>query len=132
MERIRRAALGRKDSQMKRTKPPKFAEKILSILSSSRKSGILGDTEEEYLMILWEKGRFRADLWYVWQILKPMPFFIRSTLYWSFEMFKNYLKIALRIIKRHKGYSFINIVGLAVGMQVKARMPRLRLPWSRP
>ena len=31
-------------------------------------------------------------------------------------MFKNYLKIALRNIKRHKGYSFINITGLAIGM----------------
>jgi len=31
-------------------------------------------------------------------------------------MFKNYLKIALRNIKRYKGYSFINIAGLAVGM----------------
>ena len=31
-------------------------------------------------------------------------------------MFKNYLKIAFRNIKRHKGYSFINIFGLAVGM----------------
>ncbi len=31
-------------------------------------------------------------------------------------MFKNYLTIALRNIKRHKGYSFINIAGLAAGM----------------
>ena len=31
-------------------------------------------------------------------------------------MFKNYLKIALRNIKRHKGYSFITITGLAIGM----------------
>ena len=31
-------------------------------------------------------------------------------------MFKNYLKIAFRIIKRHKGYSFINIAGLAIGL----------------
>lgn len=31
-------------------------------------------------------------------------------------MFKNYLKIALRNIKKHKGYSFINIAGLAFGM----------------
>ncbi|UCE21723.1 MAG: ABC transporter permease, partial [Candidatus Aminicenantes bacterium] len=31
-------------------------------------------------------------------------------------MLKNYLKIAFRNIKRHKGYSFINIVGLAIGM----------------
>ncbi len=31
-------------------------------------------------------------------------------------MFKNYLKIALRNILKHKSYSFINIFGLAVGM----------------
>jgi len=33
-------------------------------------------------------------------------------------MFKNYLKIAFRNLKRHKGYSFINISGLAMGMAV--------------
>lgn len=31
-------------------------------------------------------------------------------------MFKNYLKIAIRNLKKYKGYSFINILGLAVGM----------------
>ncbi len=31
-------------------------------------------------------------------------------------MFRNYLKIALRNIKKYKGYSFINIGGLAVGI----------------
>ncbi|UCE36358.1 MAG: ABC transporter permease [Thermoplasmata archaeon] len=31
-------------------------------------------------------------------------------------MFYNYLKITLRNIKKHKGYSFINIIGLSVGM----------------
>ncbi len=31
-------------------------------------------------------------------------------------MLKNYLKIALRNLLRHKGYSFINLAGLAVGM----------------
>jgi len=33
-------------------------------------------------------------------------------------MFKNYLKIALRNIGRHRAYSFINIAGLAIGMAV--------------
>lgn len=33
-------------------------------------------------------------------------------------MFKNYLKIALRNLLRHKGFSFINIFGLAVGLTV--------------
>ncbi len=31
-------------------------------------------------------------------------------------MFKNYLKIALRNLRKNKGYSFINIIGLAVGI----------------
>jgi putative ABC transport system permease protein len=31
-------------------------------------------------------------------------------------MFRNYLKIALRNIKRHTGYSLINVAGLAIGM----------------
>ena len=35
---------------------------------------------------------------------------------WSLTMFKNYLKVALRHIRRRKVYSFINIVGLSVGL----------------
>jgi len=31
-------------------------------------------------------------------------------------MIKNYIKIALRNLTRHKGYSLINITGLAIGM----------------
>jgi putative ABC transport system permease protein len=31
-------------------------------------------------------------------------------------MIKNYLKIALRNLLRHKGYTFINMAGLAVGI----------------
>ncbi len=31
-------------------------------------------------------------------------------------MLRNYLKIAIRNMKRHKGYSLINISGLAIGM----------------
>lgn len=33
-------------------------------------------------------------------------------------MLKNYLTIALRTMRRHKGYTFINVAGLAVGLAV--------------
>ena len=33
-------------------------------------------------------------------------------------MLKNYLKIALRNLRRNKGYAFINIIGLAIGLAV--------------
>jgi putative ABC transport system permease protein len=42
--------------------------------------------------------------------------FMTNILYWRLVMFKNFIKITLRNIRRHKGYSFINISGLAVGM----------------
>jgi putative ABC transport system permease protein len=31
-------------------------------------------------------------------------------------MLKNYLKTAFRNISRHKGYSFINLLGLSIGI----------------
>ena len=34
------------------------------------------------------------------------------------RMFKNYLLVALRQLTRNRGYSFINIFGLATGMAI--------------
>ena len=116
MEWICRVGLCRGHCQMKRIKPPKFAERILGMLFSSKKTGILGDTEEEYRMIFSEKGRLRADVWYFWQIFRPLPFFIRSSVYWSCEMFINYLKIGIRNFKKLKSFTFINITGLSIGI----------------
>ena len=39
-------------------------------------------------------------------------------LYFGGRMFKNYFKIALRNILKYKGFSFINIIGLAVGIAI--------------
>jgi len=41
---------------------------------------------------------------------------VLNQIFWGFVMLKNYLKITLRNISRHKLYSVINISGLAVGM----------------
>lgn len=101
---------------MKETKPPRFAKKILCVLSSSKKHGVMGDIEEEYRYIRKKKGRLAADVWYISQIFLPLPFFIRTSLAYSLEMGTNQLKITNRIIMKHKGFSLINIFGLALGM----------------
>ncbi len=77
---------------------------------------LIGDFEEIYSEIVTEKGGFAASLWYWGQIVKSLPSFISNSLYWSVAMLKNYLKVILRNIRKHKGYSFINITGLAIGM----------------
>jgi len=84
--------------------------------NSLEKMSIAGDLEEEYQTIAGERGIVAAWFWYLWQILILIPTFILSSFYWSREMIKNYLMIALRNIRRHKIFSFINIAGLAVGM----------------
>jgi len=77
---------------------------------------LIGDFEEIYSEIVQERGMFSASLWYWGQILRSMPSFVSNSLYWSVAMIKNYLKIISRNIRKHKGYSFINITGLAIGM----------------
>jgi putative ABC transport system permease protein len=76
----------------------------------------LGDFEERYCFIAEQKGLLRARIFYWSQIFVLMPPFLKHLFFWSFEMLKNYFKVAFRIIKRHKGYSLINILGLAIGM----------------
>jgi len=102
---------------MKRKSPLGFAERLLALLAASQnRVDLLGDSEEEFRQRRKEKGLLRADLWYFRQIITPMPYFLLASLKWSAVMFKNYLKITVRNIKKHKVFSFINITGLAVGM----------------
>jgi predicted permease len=77
---------------------------------------LAGDVEEDYQDICLQKGKFRAKCWAWHQVLISLLPFFKSYFYWSFVMIKNYLKIAFRVIKKHKGYSIINITGLAVGI----------------
>ncbi len=79
-------------------------------------SAILGDFQEEYNEVADSQGIFRALLWFWLLVIISFPSFIKNSLYWSWIMFRNYLKVALRNFKRHKGYSFINIADLAIGM----------------
>ena len=97
--------------------PPKLAEWILRSIYPDRGTFTsLGDFREEYLEVYQSSGSFKANFWYWKQIVKSIPSYIRNKSHWSFVMIHNYFKIALRIFQRHKGYSFINIAGLAIGI----------------
>jgi len=82
---------------------------------------IEGDLEEIYQRNL-EKGGHRAQWKYFFQVLG----LFRPSLMRSFSqfhsthpaMFKSYFTISTRVLLRHKFYSAINILGLAVGMGV--------------
>lgn len=77
---------------------------------------VSGDMDEYFAELVSEVGRFRAKLWYWGHVLKSIPILLITAIYWGTAMFKNYIKIALRIIRKHKGYAFINIMGLAIGL----------------
>lgn len=98
-------------------KPPKFAEKILSrLLYDDVWKTTLGDFEEYYQFLLEKEGLKSANSWYWQQVLRYAPSKITHKIYWSIGMFKNYIKIAFRSLKKQKSYSLINIFGLAIGL----------------
>ncbi|MCP4726520.1 MAG: FtsX-like permease family protein [bacterium] len=96
-------------------------EKLISGIISSfadedMKLSLLEYLENEYYAAKSEKGRIAAIFISLIRFLQALSSLISEKLTWSLAMFKNYLKIGFRNIKRHKGYSFINISGLAIGM----------------
>jgi len=98
-------------------KPPRIAARILEfIIQKDIRYGAMGDLEEQFYWKEQEHGLFKAHLYYWRQIGGALPYFIKNTILWSFIMFKNYLKTTFRNTTRHKGYSFINLAGLAIGM----------------
>ena len=104
---------------MKKSKSrlPKFGDWLLRLLARYDVNPHLrGDFDEEFSFIYETKGFVRAWFWYWAHLLRSLPVFIKDILYLRSMMIKNYLKIALRNFQRHKGYSFINILGLSVGM----------------
>ncbi len=102
---------------------PFFGKKILhTIIPHYEQEALLGDFDEIYLELIKRKGKLFAFLWYWRQIAILIPSFIKNSLCWSAQMIMNYLKITFRNIRRHKGYSFINIAGLAIGITASVLM----------
>ena len=100
-----------------RITPPRAAKRLLKyMLRQSDRHAVLGDFEERYAEMYRERGRWHAGLWYRGQVIASVPGILLNRILWGWTMLTSYLKIAIRNMKRHKVYSLINILGLAVGM----------------
>lgn len=83
--------------------------------------GIEGDLLEAYDTNVVANGRSKASRRLIWNALKFLrpSIILRNKIRYrnnTLSMLKSYLKIALRNISRSKGYSFINIFGLSLGI----------------
>ncbi|GAB4014161.1 ABC transporter permease [Spirosoma migulaei] len=104
--------------------PPRLADSLLRFFCAPHKlEEVQGDLQEEFAWQVERIGERRARWRYWWDVLgflkprfvcRPKPIYSIPTT----TMFRNYLKIAFRTLVKNKGYSFINIGGLAVGMTV--------------
>ncbi len=98
-------------------KPPRGAELLLRwLLPEDLWHTSLGDFEEYYNEIVRERGVRRAQWWYWMQALRLFPDRVYAKTYWGLSMLKNYIVIALRHLRKYKGYTLLNISGLVVGM----------------
>jgi len=106
-----------------KTTPPKLAAKILlRFLRRDLVEEVQGDLEEKFYSTLKTKGKLGADLNYWRQVLNyARPFAIQKLQPFHsnhFAMLQSYFKIGWRNLLKGKGYSFINIAGLACGMSI--------------
>ncbi|MDN5213486.1 ABC transporter permease [Fulvivirgaceae bacterium BMA12] len=103
--------------------PPKWACRFLEWYCNPQLlEEIQGDVYELYQRRLANKGRSVADRKFVWEVLR---FFRWSNIKRSkttyhpsnnTAMLKNYLKVSWRSLVKNKGYTALNIAGLAVGI----------------
>ena len=97
--------------------PPRFARWIMEhSLPEYECPYLTGDFGEIYNGVCEDQGRAAADIWYWQQVLVFLPQILIHPFLWSVIMFGNYLKTTLRNLKKHKGYSLLNLAGLSVGL----------------
>ncbi|MCK5148913.1 ABC transporter permease [bacterium] len=77
---------------------------------------VQGDFEEDFDEIRSHSGVIKAVIWSLLQVIISLKCKIIFHLGWSLSMLKNYIKIAFRHMNKHRSYSLINIIGLALGM----------------
>ena len=105
---------------MKSQAPPVFAKRLLKwMIAEAIYDDLEGDLQELYLDRLESSGPNKAKVHYYKDVLfsaRNATLRRKLNFYNPLVMYKNYLKIAMRNLLKYKGYSFINLFGLALGM----------------
>jgi len=102
---------------MKSHHPPMIAAWFIRhIFPDKGGCSILGDMTETYHGLEKENGLIWARMWFWGQCIKALPHFFTDACYWRIYMFKNYLLVTIRNVKKNRLFSLLNTTGLAVGM----------------
>jgi len=102
---------------MKEIRTPQSGQKLISILlPEPERNYLVEGIEEIYALKLKENGTALAMLWYWKEIIFSVPFILTDNLMWGSIMLKNYLKTVFRLIRRKKLFSFVNLLGLTIGL----------------
>ncbi|HSG29002.1 MAG TPA: ABC transporter permease, partial [Candidatus Krumholzibacterium sp.] len=103
--------------EKRKSGPPRFAEAMLDLFTSSPdKQTIAGDLEEYFHEIRGHRGRSAACRGYWWQVICACARLASNSLVWKMSMLRSYMVLAMRNLRKDKVYSFINIYGLALGL----------------
>lgn len=102
------------------TSPPGWANRFLEwYCAHELVDEIQGDLLEAFYYRKDEFGLSKARWWFIWDVIRffrPSSFGKRSYNSNQTAMIRNYMLVSLRNFKKQKGYSFINLSGLIVGI----------------
>ncbi len=100
--------------------PPKWANRFLEWYCGSHLvDEIQGDLLEAFYYRSEEVGDTKARWWFIWDVIRffrPSSFGKRSYNSNQIAMLRNYLVVSFRSFRSQKGYGFINLSGLIVGI----------------
>ncbi len=100
-----------------RIKIPALGEKLLEwVIPDNRKNLLIGDFEEDFIKNCEEKGKRKAKLLFWIQFFASAPLFIRQSFAFKLLLLSHAISISVRNLRRHLGYSLLNLFGLSVGI----------------
>ncbi|NIJ52226.1 ABC transporter permease [Dyadobacter arcticus] len=105
--------------------PPKWLDRLARwICAPHLRETHIGDLQERYALRVSRFGIKKASSWYRREVLGLIrPSIMKrqkpshsSQTFFNFDMLANYFKIGSRVLIKNRGYSFIHLVGLSIGL----------------